>query len=71
MCARELHWHPTQDEWGYFIEGQGRMTIFASSSNAQTFNYEAGDVSYVPATYGECPTPAIIVDTDDSGIRLR
>ena len=46
-------WHPTADEWGYFLEGQGRMTIFASSSNAQTFNYEAGDVSYTPATYGE------------------
>ena len=49
-CSTE--WHPTQDEWGYFLEGTGRMTIFASSSNAVTFNYEAGDIAYVPATYG-------------------
>ncbi|THH00759.1 hypothetical protein EW026_g1832 [Hermanssonia centrifuga] len=51
-AMRELHWHPTQDEWGYFLEGQGRMTLFASSGNARTYNYEAGDVSYTPATYG-------------------
>ncbi|PSS30942.1 hypothetical protein PHLCEN_2v2511 [Hermanssonia centrifuga] len=51
-AMRELHWHPTQDEWGYFLEGQGRMTLFASSGNARTYNYEAGDVSYIPATYG-------------------
>ncbi|PSR75561.1 hypothetical protein PHLCEN_2v9041 [Hermanssonia centrifuga] len=49
---RELHWHPTEDEWGFFLEGQARMTLFASSGNARTYNYEAGDVSYVPATYG-------------------
>ncbi|EIM89788.1 oxalate decarboxylase [Stereum hirsutum FP-91666 SS1] len=51
-AMRELHWHPTQDEWSFFIEGTGRMTIFASDSNAQTFDYEAGDIGYVPATYG-------------------
>lgn len=33
-------------------EGQARMTLFASSGNARTFNYQAGDVSYIPATYG-------------------
>ena len=47
-----LQWHPTQDEWRYFLEGTGRMTLFASSSNAVTFNYEPGDISYIPATYG-------------------
>ena len=51
-AMRELHWHPTEDEWSYFLEGQGRMTLFASSSNAITFNYQAGDVAYIPATYG-------------------
>ena len=49
---RELHWHPTEDEWTYFLEGQGRVTLFASNSNAVTFNYMAGDVAYIPATYG-------------------
>ncbi|RDB25886.1 Oxalate decarboxylase OxdC [Hypsizygus marmoreus] len=51
-AIRELHWHPTQDEWSFFIEGEGRMTIFASQSNARTFNYQAGDIGYVPATMG-------------------
>ncbi|KAF9558844.1 oxalate decarboxylase [Agrocybe pediades] len=51
-AMRELHWHPTQDEWSFFIEGQGRVTIFASQSNARTFNYQAGDIGYVPATMG-------------------
>ncbi|KAI0833429.1 oxalate decarboxylase [Trametes gibbosa] len=51
-AMRELHWHPTQDEWTYYLEGQGRVTLFASSSNARTFNYEAGDVGFVPASFG-------------------
>ncbi|KAJ3533783.1 hypothetical protein NM688_g7235 [Phlebia brevispora] len=49
---RELHWHPTQDEWGFFLEGEARVTLFAANGNAATFNYEPGDVSYVPADYG-------------------
>ncbi|KAI0046337.1 oxalate decarboxylase [Auriscalpium vulgare] len=51
-AIRELHWHPTQDEWTYFIEGQARVTIFASSSNARTFDYQPGDVGYIPASFG-------------------
>ncbi|RPD82689.1 oxalate decarboxylase [Lentinus tigrinus ALCF2SS1-7] len=51
-AVRELHWHPTQDEWSYYLEGNGRVTLFASSSNARTFNYQAGDVGFVPASYG-------------------
>ncbi|HME81225.1 MAG TPA: oxalate decarboxylase family bicupin [Candidatus Eremiobacteraceae bacterium] len=44
---RELHRHP-HDEWQYYISGRGRMTVFASAETARTFNYEAGDVGYVP-----------------------
>ncbi|KAF8071551.1 oxalate decarboxylase [Lyophyllum atratum] len=47
-----FQWHPTQDEWSFFLEGSGRVTIFASQSNARTFNYQAGDIGYVPATMG-------------------
>ncbi|TFK84078.1 oxalate decarboxylase [Polyporus arcularius HHB13444] len=50
-AMRELHWHPTQDEWSYFI-GQGRVTIHAGTSAARTFDYEAGDVGFVPASLG-------------------
>src|SRR6201993_2417938 len=36
---RELHWHPNTDEWQYYIEGQGRMGVFASAGDARTFDY--------------------------------
>jgi oxalate decarboxylase len=45
---RELHGHPTSDELQYYIEGKGRMTVYASGSDAQTFDYQGGDVGYVP-----------------------
>jgi oxalate decarboxylase len=49
---RELHWHPNTDEWQYYISGQGRMTVFASGGKARTFDYQAGDVGYVPFAMG-------------------
>ncbi|GCE14983.1 oxalate decarboxylase OxdC [Tengunoibacter tsumagoiensis] len=51
-AMRELHWHPNNDEWQYYIEGRGRMTVFASEGKARTFNYQAGDVGYVPFAMG-------------------
>ncbi|KAJ7629645.1 oxalate decarboxylase [Mycena polygramma] len=51
-AIRELHWHPTMDEWSFFLEGQGRVTIFASQGNARTFNYQAGDIGFVPTAMG-------------------
>ena len=49
---RELHWHSNSDEWQYYIEGEGRMTVFGSESKARTFDYQAGDVGYVPFAMG-------------------
>lgn len=49
---REMHWHPNTDEWQYYISGQGCMTVFASSGKARTFDYQAGDVGYVPFAMG-------------------
>ena len=51
-AMRELHWHPNADEWQYYIEGQGRMGVFAASGHAGTFDYQAGDVGYVPFAMG-------------------
>ncbi|KAF9043730.1 oxalate decarboxylase [Hymenopellis radicata] len=51
-AIRELHWHPTMDEWSFFLEGTGRVTIFASQGTARTFNYQPGDVGYVPTAMG-------------------
>jgi oxalate decarboxylase len=49
---RELHWHPNTNEWQYYIEGQARMAVFAASGQARTFDFEAGDVGYVPFAMG-------------------
>jgi oxalate decarboxylase len=49
---RELHWHPNNDEWQYYISGTGRMTVFAAGGKARTFNYRSGDVGYVPFAFG-------------------
>ena len=51
-AMRELHWHPNSDEWQYYLEGQGRMSVFGSESKARTFDYLAGDVGYVPFAMG-------------------
>ncbi|KQQ48233.1 oxalate decarboxylase [Methylobacterium sp. Leaf125] len=51
-AIRELHWHPNGDEWQFYIAGQGRMTVFGSESKARTFDYQAGDVGYVPFAMG-------------------
>jgi oxalate decarboxylase len=45
---REIHWHPNADEWQYYISGKARMTVFAAEARARTFDFQAGDVGYVP-----------------------
>lgn len=62
---RELHWHPNTDEWQYYIEGQGRMGVFASAGQARTFDYKAGDVGYVPYAMGH-----YIENTGDTPLRF-
>ena len=49
---RELHWHPGSDEWQYYVEGQGRMTLFVNGAKARTMNFHAGDIGYAPRTFG-------------------
>lgn len=47
-AMREIHWHPDADELQYYISGKARMTVFNSVSAARTFDFQAGDVGYVP-----------------------
>jgi oxalate decarboxylase len=61
---RELHWHPNSDEMQYHITGESRMTVYASGSTAGTFNYQAGDVAYVPRSM-----PHYILNTGKSVLR--
>ncbi|MBP1154846.1 MULTISPECIES: oxalate decarboxylase family bicupin [unclassified Paenibacillus] len=49
---REMHWHPNNDEWQYYLTGTARMTVFAANGTARTFDYRAGDVGYVPFAFG-------------------
>jgi oxalate decarboxylase len=49
---RELHWHPNNNEWQYYIEGKARMGVFGASGQARTFDYQAGDVGYIPFAMG-------------------
>ncbi|QAY66493.1 oxalate decarboxylase family bicupin [Paenibacillus protaetiae] len=51
-AMRELHWHPNNDEWQYYLTGQGRMTVFGGSGDARTYDVRAGDVGYVPFAFG-------------------
>jgi len=51
-ALRELHWHPNNDEWQYWLSGHARMTVFGSSGKARTFDFYAGDVGYVPFPMG-------------------
>ena len=62
---RELHWHPNADEWQYYIYGQARMTVFASAGKARTFDYQAGDVGYVPFAMGH-----YVENTGDEPLRF-
>lgn len=51
-ALRELHWHPTADEWQYVLEGTVSETLFGSGGRFRTETLEKGDVGYVPQGYG-------------------
>ncbi|OCL11835.1 Bicupin, oxalate decarboxylase/oxidase [Glonium stellatum] len=56
-AMREMHWHTTSDEWNYFLAGQARVTVFDVPEASRTFDFQAGDVGYIPvpdAHYVEC-----------------
>jgi oxalate decarboxylase len=49
---RELHWHPTSDEWHYVIEGNISVTMFGSHGRYRIETLDKGDVGYIPQGYG-------------------
>jgi oxalate decarboxylase len=51
-ALRELHWHPTADEWQYVIDGNISVTMFGSHGRFRTETLESGDVGYIPQGYG-------------------
>ncbi|KAF2023801.1 Bicupin, oxalate decarboxylase/oxidase [Setomelanomma holmii] len=50
--VRELHWHPTSEEWLYFHAGEARATVFTGNSNSRTFNFKPGDTAVFPDNSG-------------------
>jgi oxalate decarboxylase len=46
-ALREMHWHPNADEWQYYIQGTGQMTVFNTGPNAQTSTFRPGDLGVV------------------------
>jgi oxalate decarboxylase len=40
------------NEWQYYIDSQARMGVFGASGQARTFDFQAGDVGYVPFAMG-------------------
>jgi oxalate decarboxylase len=60
---RELHWHPNEDEWQYYVSGHGRMTVFAAGARARTMDFEEGDVGYI-----EKSMPHYIENTGDTDL---
>jgi oxalate decarboxylase len=57
---RELHWHPNEDEWQYYVAGQARMAVFSAGGHARTMDFQAGDVGYI-----EQSMPHYIENTGD------
>jgi len=47
-AIREVHWHPSSDEWNFFLAGTARMSIYMAPGSSRTFDFAAGDVGYVP-----------------------
>ncbi|XAZ21225.1 cupin domain-containing protein (plasmid) [Sinorhizobium sp. B11] len=51
-AVREMHWHPNSDEWQYWLQGRGRMTVFDAGPRSQTADFHAGDIGYVKKSQG-------------------
>jgi oxalate decarboxylase len=62
---REIHWHPLADEWQFYISGKARMSVFGAAETARTFDFQAGDVGYVPK-----PMSHFIENTGDEPLRF-
>jgi oxalate decarboxylase len=60
---RELHWHPNEDEWQYYVKGKGRMTVFSAGAHARTMDFQEGDVGYI-----EKSAPHYIENTGDTDL---
>ena len=49
---RELHWHATAAEWAFVDRGRVRTTVIDPQGNAETNDFEPGDVWFFPRGHG-------------------
>jgi oxalate decarboxylase len=71
-AMRELHWHATAAEWAFIVEGNMRTTIISPDGQAETNDFEPGDLWYFPRGHGhmlEClgDKPAHFILIFDNG----
>jgi oxalate decarboxylase len=72
-AVRELHWHPSADEWQYVLEGTISVTLFGAKGRHRIETLEKGDVGYIPQGYGHSienvgNTPCRVLAGFNSGI---
>ena len=49
---RELHWHAIAAEWAYVLEGHVRTTVISPDGQAETDEFQVGDIWYFPKGHG-------------------
>jgi oxalate decarboxylase len=49
---RELHWHAIAAEWAYVLEGNVRTTVISPDGQAETDDFQVGDIWYFPKGHG-------------------
>jgi oxalate decarboxylase len=49
---RELHWHAIAAEWAYVLEGRLRTTVISPDGQAETDEFQVGDIWYFPKGHG-------------------
>src|SRR5579884_705264 len=49
---RELHWHANAAEWAFVLNGRVRTTVIGPEGQAETNDFEPGDVWYFPRGHG-------------------
>lgn len=48
---REPHWHPNASELNYLVKGRARIRLLSPGGAIDTFDMEAGDMSFLPRGY--------------------
>ncbi|MBX3358067.1 MAG: cupin domain-containing protein [Phycisphaeraceae bacterium] len=71
-AMRELHWHATAAEWAFVISGRVRTTVITPTGEAETNDFNPGDVWYFPRGHGhmiQClgDTPCAFILIFDNG----